>query len=114
MLLTASLAAAPSTQPVHVSVGPAVCFEPGNIRITSRVEPAAANRRLVIEVESDSHYTSSEVQLDGDRAPRSHSMYLKNLPAGEYRVVATLLTASGGSRVDRGAFQVVSGRQLPQ
>jgi hypothetical protein len=63
-------------------------------------------------VESDAHYTSSEVQLDGDHGPRSHFMYLKNLPAGEYRVVTTLLTATGQSRVVRNAFQVVSGRQL--
>ena len=95
MLLTASMTAASSKQPVDVSVGPTVCFEPGNIRSTSRVEPAAANRLLVIVVESDAHYTSSEVQLDGDHGPRSHFMYLKNLPAGEYRVVTTLLTATG-------------------
>jgi hypothetical protein len=111
MLFTASMTAASSKQPVLVSVGPAISFEPGNIRITSRVEPAAVNRRLVIEVESDSHYTSSEVQLDGDQAPRSHFMYVKNLPAGEYQVVATLLTATGQSRAVRQAFRVMSARE---
>jgi len=114
MLLTASMTAASSKQPMDVSVGPMVCFEPGNIRIMSRVEPAAANRLLVIVVESDAHYTSSEVQLDGDHAPRSHVVYLKNLPAGEYQVVATLLTSTGQSRIVRNAFQVMSGRQLPE
>jgi hypothetical protein len=85
MLLTASLTAASSKQPMDVSVGPTVCFEPGNIRITSRVEPR-----------------------------RSHFMYLKNLPAGEYQVVATLLTSTGQSSVVRNAFQVMSGRQMTE
>ena len=83
----------------------------GNVRIVSRVEPSAANRALVIEVESGSHYSSSEVPLQGEQAPRSRSMFLKNLPAGDYRVVATLRKETGGATVIRGAFQVVSGRQ---
>ena len=41
-------------------------------------------------------------------------MYLKDLPAGEYQVVATLLTSTGQSSVVRKAFQVVSGRQMPE
>jgi hypothetical protein len=98
-------------EPLVISVGPSLSFEPGNVRIVSRVEPSAANRALVIEVESGSHYSSSEVPLEGEQAPRSRSMFLKNLPAGDYRVVATLRKETGGATVIRGAFQVVSGRQ---
>jgi hypothetical protein len=97
-------------QPILITVGPAISFEPGNIRIVSRVEPSADNRALVIEVESGSHYSSSEVPLEGDQAPRSRSMFLKNLPAGEYQVVATLHTTTGAATVARNTFQVVSER----
>jgi hypothetical protein len=97
-------------EPVLISVGPSISFEPGNVRIVSRVEPSAANRALVIEVESGSHYSSSEVPLEGEQAPRSRSIFLKNLPAGDYQVVATLRKETGAATVIRGAFQVVSGR----
>jgi hypothetical protein len=97
-------------EPILITVGPAISFEPGNIRIISRVAPSAANRALVIEVESGSHYSSSEVPLEGEQAPRSRSMFLKNLPAGDYQVVATLRTENGVGIVARNTFQVVSGR----
>ena len=97
-------------EPVLISVGPSISFEPGNVRIVSRVEPSAANRALVIEVESGSHYSSSEVPLEGEQAPRSRAIFLKNLPAGDYQVVATLRKETGAATVMRGAFQVVSGR----
>jgi hypothetical protein len=101
-------------EPVLISVGPSISFEPGNVRIVSRVEPSAANRALVIEVESGSHYSSSEVPLEGEQAPRSRAIFLKNLPAGDYQVVATLRKETGAATVIRGAFQVVSGRAEDQ
>ena len=97
-------------QPILITLGPSISFEPGNIRIVTRVEPSAENRALVIEVESGSHYSSSEVPLEGDQAPRSRSIFLKNLPAGEYQVVATLHTTSGPATIARNTFQVVSER----
>jgi hypothetical protein len=97
-------------QPILITVDPSISLEPGNIRIVSRVEPSRANRALVIEVESGSHYSSSEVPLEGEQAPRSRSMLLKNLPAGEYQVIATVRTRSGAATATRQTFQVVSGR----
>jgi len=105
--LSTGVMAASKSQPVAVEVGPAVSFAPGNVRITSHVEPAVANRMLLLVVESDSHYSSSELPLEGDQAPRSHSFFLKNLPAGEYEVVATLRTESGTVKVVRQRFQVL-------
>jgi hypothetical protein len=109
-LMATGAAAAADEQPVLLTVGPPISFEPGNIRITSRVTPSAANRALIIVVDSGSHYSSSEVRLDGEQAPRSRSMFLKNLPAGDYEVVATLRTETGVATVVRQKFQVVSGR----
>jgi hypothetical protein len=108
-LMLATGSAAAKDQPMLITVGPSISFEPGNIRITSRVEPSPANRLLVIEVESGSHYSSSEVPLEGEQAARSRSMFLKNLPAGEYEVVATLRTETGTAKVVRDRFQVLSG-----
>ena len=109
-LMLATGSAAAKDQPMLITVGPSISFEPGNIRITSRVEPSPANRLLVIEVESGSHYSSSEVPLEGEQAARSRSMFLKNLPAGEYEVVATLRTETGTAKVVRDRFQVLSGQ----
>ena len=109
LLMLATGSAAAKDQPMLITVGPSISFEPGNIRITSRVEPSPANRLLVIEVESGSHYSSSEVPLEGEQAARSRSMFLKNLPAGEYEVVATLRTETGTAKVVRDRFQVLSG-----
>jgi hypothetical protein len=108
-LMLATGSAAAKDQPMLITVGPSISFEPGNIRITSRVEPSPANRLLVIAVESGSHYSSSEVPLEGEQAARSRSMFLKNLPAGEYEVVATLRTETGTAKVVRDRFQVLSG-----
>jgi hypothetical protein len=109
-LMLATGSAAAKDQPMLITVGPSISFEPGNIRITSRVEPSPANRLLVIAVESGSHYSSSEVPLEGEQAARSRSMFLKNLPAGEYEVVATLRTETGTAKVVRDRFQVLSGQ----
>jgi hypothetical protein len=93
-----------------LNVGPAVSFEPCNIRITSRVEPSPANRALVIEVDSLSHYSSSEIPLEGDQAPRSRTMFQKDLPAGDYDVIATLRTETGAPTVVHQKFQIVANR----
>jgi len=109
-VLAGGAAAAPKNQPMLLNVGPAVSFEPGNIRITSRVEPSPANRALVIEVDSLAHYSSSEIPLEGDQAPRSRTMILKDLPAGDYDVIATLRTETGAPTVVHQKFQIVANR----
>jgi hypothetical protein len=103
-------AAAKSKEPVSIRVGPQVSMEPGAVRITTFVEPDERNRELVIEVESALHFRSSTMQLDGEGAPRSHALWVKNLPAGAYEVRVRLQQETGRERVFNEAFQVVSGR----
>jgi hypothetical protein len=110
LLLATGATAASKRQPIEISVGPAISFEPGNVRITSMVQPDAANRTLLLEIDSGSHYSSSELPLEGENAARSHSTLLKNLPAGEYLVTATLRLETGVSRIVRQRFQVLGGR----
>ena len=109
-MLLATGAAAAKDPSMQITVGPSISFEPGNIRIISRVEPSAANRLLIIEIDSEAHYSSSEVPLEGEQSPRSRSIVLKNLPAGDYEVIATLRTEKGAAKVVREKFQVLSGR----
>ena len=43
-------------------------------------------------------YRSSEMQLDGDAAPRTTEFDFRALPTGEYTVTATLFGANGKQR----------------
>ena len=91
-------------------MGPQVSFEPGTVRVTAYVQPNEANRRLVVEADSGEHFTSSEYPLDGGRAPLATSVWLKNLPAGEYEVVVRVEKSVGPDSVARMGFEVMSGR----
>lgn len=95
---------------VRVLVGPQMSFEPASVRITSLVEPDASNRSLVVEVDSGAHYSRSEVPLEGAEAPRSQSMWLKNLPAGQYLVTVAVFGETGPVSRVTGTFTVVSAR----
>ena len=44
------------------------------------------NRLLRVILESEDYYSLSEVQLDGEDAPQSHSFDWRDLPPGAYRV----------------------------
>jgi hypothetical protein len=108
-LTVAGVAAKPS-DPVTIRLGPTVSMEPGAVRITTLVKPDERNRELVIEVESPLHFRSSTTQLDGERGPRSHALWVKNLPAGQYEVRVRLQREAGREHVINHAFQVVGGR----
>lgn len=92
---------------VTMRLGPEISMEPGAVRITTLVEPDERNRSLVIEVESVLHYRSSTMQLDGEDAARSHAIWVRNLPAGEYEVRVRLQQEPERERVFNGTFQVV-------
>jgi hypothetical protein len=81
-------------------VSPQQGFAPSDVVVQLRIEPNELNRAVVIEVESAFFYTSSEQELDGDRAPRSKFVRFRALPAGEYEVRVTLL----GARGERASF----------
>jgi hypothetical protein len=108
--LTVSGVAAKPSDPVAIRLGPAVSMEPGAVRITTLVEPDERNRELVIEVESALHFRSSTVQLDGEQAARSHALWVKNLPAGQYEVRVRLQREAEREHVINQNFQVVGGR----
>ena len=94
------LVAAPTSgnQSLTLNVTPAKSFAPALVRIRTRVEPNADNRRLSVAVDGPSMYRSSEIALDGAGAPRMVELSVAGLPGGEYEISAVLIDASGHSR----------------
>lgn len=78
-----------------VRVTPAVAFAPANLNVRATVEANEANRSMEIIAESEDFYRSSEVALDGDRAPRTTMFVFRSLPEGAYQVRAVLRNSSG-------------------
>lgn len=56
------------------------------------------NRTVEIVAESPDFYRSSEMQLDGDRAPRTTVFEFRSLPPGSYEVTAILRGSTGRER----------------
>jgi hypothetical protein len=80
---------------LKIAVSPAQSFAPSNLTIRVRVVPDDENRSLQIVAESAGYYSSSQIPLDGERAPGMLLFEFRSLPAGDY-VVYGLLTDSGG------------------
>lgn len=79
-------------------VSPSVSFAPANLVVRAIVEADPANRAMEVVAESHDFYRSSEIQLDGDRAPRTTTFEFRSLPSGTYQVKATLRGADGQTR----------------
>jgi hypothetical protein len=83
---------------ITVRVTPAVAFAPANLIVRAMIEANENNRAVQISAESADFYRSSEVQLEGDRAPRTSMFEFRSLPPGTYEVRALLLGADGQQR----------------
>jgi hypothetical protein len=79
-------------------VSPSVSFAPANLVVRATIAADAQNRAVEISAESPDFYRSSEIQLDGDRAPRTSVFGFRSLPPGSYEVKATLRGSSGEER----------------
>lgn len=61
---------------------------PATVPVTVAVEPGVDNHVLIVEADSEDYLRSSEIELDGDREKRLHSLELRSLPAGAYAIRA--------------------------
>ncbi len=68
---------------------------PATIRVRVGVEPDADNRVLNVIADSGAYYRSSEIQLDGERAPRLLVVEFPSLPGGSYTVQGMLRDENG-------------------
>ena len=83
---------------LSMKVSPAVAFAPANLTMRATIVPDSRNRMLQIVAESDDYYRSSDVQLDGERAPRTTLVQFKSVPGGVYEVSA-MLKGQGGEEL---------------
>ena len=108
-LIGMSVLPAGSGQPLTLAVSPAHSFAPATVRIRARVEPNAENRLLTIVADGPNFYRSSDVQLDGEEAPKTVELWFRDVPGGDYEVSAILTTTSGRPRVTaRSSMTVLS------
>ena len=75
-------------------VSPAVSFAPADLIVQTTIESNASNRAIEIIAESADFYRSSESPLDGEKAPRTARLAVRNLPGGVYTVRAMLKGAN--------------------
>ena len=83
---------------ITMKVSPEVAFAPADLVVRTNIEADAGNRAIEIVAESADFYRSSLIELQGDRAPRTSVFEFRNLPRGEYQVMATLIGEGGEPR----------------
>lgn len=98
ILILALTASARGDEGLRIAVSPATAFAPADVTVRAVVEADPDNRAVEVVAESADFYRSSEMPLDGDRAPRTTTIQFRSLPAGNYEVRATLRGANGETR----------------
>ena len=83
---------------ISVKVSPAVAFAPANLVVRALIEADQENRAVEIIAESADFYRSSQIQLEGENAPRVSTFEFRSLPPGTYEVRALLLGSGGAQR----------------
>ena len=95
LLVILTAAGVGANDKLALRVSPAVAFAPATLRVQTTIEASAANRSVEIIAESEEFYRSSEMQLDGEAAPRTTYFQFRSLPSGQYSVRA-ILKGRGG------------------
>ena len=85
-------------EPLTIAVSPAFAFAPATLKVRLRIEPNADNRRLIIVADGAELYRSSEVQLEGEQAPKTIELSFRDVPRGDYQVYAVLTDTVGRQR----------------
>jgi hypothetical protein len=84
---------------LHMRVYPTVASAPAKVWVHMRIERDVQHRAVEIIAESEDFYRSSEIELDGDRAPRTNVFEFRGVPAGVYDVRA-VLKGEGGYNIE--------------
>ena len=74
----------PAKEIVEIRVRGHYYSAPATVPIIVAVEPSERNRVLSVEADGEDYYRASEIELDGDKEKRLHTLEFKSLPAGEY------------------------------
>ena len=87
-----------------LDIRPRLAFAGSDVRILVRVPPDPDNRRLRLTIDSGSFARTSEIDLEGLRAPGAHWFNLPALPAGDYLVEAVVYSSTGPRSRVEGTF----------
>ncbi len=94
---------------ISITVRPAVTSFRGNAQLKVLVSRNDKNRTLVWEVDGPNYYRSSSIALDGAASPRSYLFMVKDLPAGEFDVRASVKRNDSSTVMDRSSIKVIGG-----
>jgi hypothetical protein len=72
-----------------------VAFAPANLIVYTTVEANKDNRAIEIIADAEDFYRSSEIQLNGEDAPRTSRFEFRSMPSGSYHVRAVLKGSRG-------------------
>ncbi|MGH9202989.1 MAG: hypothetical protein ACRD2A_17325 [Vicinamibacterales bacterium] len=89
-------------------------FSPAYVQSIVRVSPHPDNRLLRITLDSPNFYRSSDIELEGADAARSHFFSWKSLPAGRYDIVVTIFGPEGPRGQSSEVLEVIGGPIIPQ
>jgi hypothetical protein len=89
---------------LKIVVSPTQSFAPSNLSIRARVVPNAENRALEVIAESGEFYRSSQITLEGERAPSTITIDFRGVPSGEYQIYGILVDAGGHRRAMAAQF----------
>jgi len=81
---------------LRVTISPRVLFAGQDTHVIVRIEPKDENRLLRVILDGPSYYASTDMQLDGIEAARTHDIWWRTLPAGSYTMRISLERASAG------------------
>jgi hypothetical protein len=95
MAIMAAAAPMRANDRLALRVSPTVSFAPANLVVRTTIPANEENRSIEVVAESEDFYRSSEMPLEGDRAPRTTSFEFRSLPTGSYQVRAILKGVSG-------------------
>ena len=84
-----------NTLSLGLHVSPTIGIAPTDVVVRAFIEPDMRNRAVVFIIDSTAFYSSSDAELEGDRAPRTKQVTFRNLPAGLYNVSVSLIGTEG-------------------
>lgn len=75
---------------LRLSVMPRIATAPATVKVIAQIDRDPDNRLLVVEADSGEYFRSSAIQLDGVDAARSHELWFRGLPPGDYEITAAV------------------------
>jgi hypothetical protein len=106
---TPAFGGAPANKPVSLVVPLSAMVAPASVFVQVLIERNPENRKMRISLESAEYFSSSEMQLDGERSARVRQMTFREVPAGEYELRGEVLGENGQVRASTRAVVRVVG-----